>query len=690
MITKVILFSLIVMDTNLFYQSAEFQYFFNSARRSLVLSADAPKFTILAASDLYLHLTHKKRHEVIGRGLFEVYPGNHSDPAEKDSVFSSFMRVIETGLTDELPIFKYEIDIEGSSLKETHYWTNVNEPLLGPDGKVAQIINTTTNITEQIRQEHAVKESENRFRLMAEGTDVMIAVGDETGAAVYFNKAWSEATGRTNEKLLNDGWFDLMHPDDINSVTSILTKAFIEKKAWELEFRMPHKEGGYRWFLARGIPRFSNDNLFAGYIISTIDINDQKKQRAQLQTLIEELQSTNEQLAAISREREFVNEELLRTQKDLIEANIQLTGSENSLMIANHRLSVSEQTLQTAIQSANLGIWYINAETRVITSSSRVKELFGFLTHEEMTLDAAINQVIEEYRDDVVEAINAAIERNDAYDIECPIIGFHDGNLRWVRATGKLYSAENNEPPIFSGTIADITERKKNEQRKNDFISMVSHELKTPLTTMQGYIQILQGKAGTSNDSLASTMLEKAKKQTHRMATLINGFLNVSRLESGQIHIDRKMFDIANLIREVEEEFKASVKSHTILFAPVVTAFVNADFDKIGQVINNLISNAVKYSPYGSTIDVMCKTIIDKVLVCVHDRGAGISQENLPKLFERFFRIENKEYENVSGFGIGLYLCSEIISRHNGKIWVESELGVGSKFYFTLNVEAIN
>jgi PAS domain S-box-containing protein len=673
-------------DSNTFYQSAEFQYYFESAKRSLVLKADAPTFTILAASDLYLKLTHKKRADVLGRGLFDVYPGNHADPAEKDSVFSSFMRVIETGKIDELPVFKYEIAMEGSLLKETHYWTNVNEPLLDKDGNVTQIINTTTNITERIKQEQAIKESEDRFRLMAEGTDVMIAVGDETGAAVYFNKAWSAATGRSVTALLEFGWIDLMHPEDKAPVMAIFQEAFDLQRPWEWEFRMPDKDGGYRWFLARGTPRFINENTFAGYISSTIDIHEQKKHRAQLQSYVEELQSINEQLAATSKESESINNDLRQAQIDLIHTNSQLIESENLLINANHRLSLSEQTLQIAIQSANLGTWYIDAKTRLVTSSIRVKELFGFSPDEDMSLTVALNQVVMEYREEVTEAINAAIEKGVSYDMEFPIIGYHDEKLRWVRATGKLYANQNNGAPIFSGTIADITEQKKNEQLKNDFISMVSHELKTPLTSMQGYIQVLQGREGISQDPFASSMLQKANKQTIRMATLINGFLNVSRLESGQIHMNKERFDMAQLMVEIEEEFLTSIKSHKIVFAPVETVYVWADFDKIGQVVNNLVTNAIKYSPYGSTIHVSCVTRENKAVVCVADEGEGISQENLPRLFERYFRIENKAYENISGFGIGLYLCAEIINRHDGKIWGESELGTGSQFYFTLDV----
>jgi two-component system sensor histidine kinase VicK len=215
---------------------------------------------------------------------------------------------------------------------------------------------------------------------------------------------------------------------------------------------------------------------------------------------------------------------------------------------------------------------------------------------------------------------------------------------------------------------------------------MVSHELKTPLTSLKSYIQILHGRAGKNGDLLASAMLDKANKQASRMTTLINGFLNVSRLESGQIHIDRTYFDLAELMKETQEETLAQVSSHQIVFAPAPTTIVHADRDKIGQILTNVISNAVKYSPLGSTIDISCVTNGGKAVISVKDQGMGISQEELPKLFERYYRAIDTEKHRIAGFGIGLYLCFEIIKRHQGNIWAESEPGKGSKFYFTLPV----
>jgi signal transduction histidine kinase len=126
------------------------------------------------------------------------------------------------------------------------------------------------------------------------------------------------------------------------------------------------------------------------------------------------------------------------------------------------------------------------------------------------------------------------------------------------------------------------------------------------------------------------------------------------------------------------------VTTHQVLFAPVTKTLVMGDYDKIGQVIQNYISNATKYSARNSTIEVQCDQIDGNIRVSVRDQGIGIRKEDLPRLFERFYRVREIETRNISGFGIGLYLCAEVIKRHNGKIWAESKLGEGSTFYFSL------
>jgi PAS domain S-box-containing protein len=668
-----------------FFSSKDFHVFFKNSPRSLVLSADVPRFTMLAVSDTYLNQVHKERQELIGRGLFEVFPGSEGDPDEKGSVLNALLEAIRTKAIVFQPVFKYEIYNTEKGDYETHYWHNRHEPILDEEGNVAYIINTTTNITDRVRLEQAVEDSQKREQALndelAASNQELTEINERLGAANdelqttnkelnISNKALQTAVeqlsaareaaqlGLFDWDLVNhtyawDARFKRMfglsaednpdhyqvmvgrlHPDDRERVK----KAVLDARNYELtggrydiEYRIVGAgDVPVRWARALGKVIFDNNASPVRFIGTLMDITDQ--------------------------------------------------------VLIRQQLEASQERLRLAIESANLGTWFINAKTREIIPSPRVKEMFGFEADDKMTLAVAIDQIAEDYRSMVVDAINGAIEKGESYDIACPVVGFRDGKLRWVRATGKLYPGVNDETPVFSGTLSDITEQKQNEQRKNDFISMVSHELKTPLTSTISYIQVAKKKISASGDQVTAGMLERAGIQLGKMTKLINGFLNVARLEAGKIHIDKKQFDMAVLIKEVEESVVAESTSHRIIFEPVEETWVNVDKDKIEQVLNNFISNAIKYSPLHTLIQIACATKGGYAHVSVKDEGLGIRPQDQEKLFDRFYRVEGQGTKSIAGFGIGLYICKEIVERHEGMIGVSSEPGKGSTFWFTLPI----
>lgn len=349
-------------------------------------------------------------------------------------------------------------------------------------------------------------------------------------------------------------------------------------------------------------------------------------------------------------------------------------------------LDISNKMLGIAIDSAAMGIWSINAQTREFIPSTRLKELFGFNADEKMTYESAIAQIDNKYQPLVTNAVETAINEGEVFDIEYPLKGFHDGKLRWVRANGNLTHDKDGKPGYFAGVMHDITGHKQDEIRKNDFIAMVSHELRTPLTSIHGYIQLLTSRAKKDGDTFSAVKLDRVDFQVRKMTTLISGFLNASSFEAGKIYLNKEEFEMNALLNEVIEEVSVVNVNQNIVLLPCQPLSVKADRDKIGQVINNFLTNAIKYSSVGNNIVVACKKLKDTVEVSVKDDGIGIKAQDQGKLFDRYYRIENKYTQNISGFGLGLYLSGEIIKQHNGKVWVQSELGKGSTFYFSLPV----
>ena len=626
-----------------------------------------------------------------------------------------------------------------------------------------------------------LSESEQRFRTMAEGTDIFIAVADESGNAVYFNKSWVKLTGRSMKDLLDFGWADLIHPEDRDRYINIYLSALAEKKPFTGEFRILTKKGDYRWLLASGPPRFHADGSFAGYISSCIDITERKLieiERLNLNKLIEassefigvaeldmsiqylnpaalqklgwsgisnrtildcvfpedrlmaeeilpgilknntfrqEIRFWNEKtgnpfwiewngfairnetdeivaIATVSpditerklyqEELQGINMEMAAANEELATTNEELAKTHDDLIKYTNKLSDSEEKLRQAIETGRMGTWSINPKTLEVTMSSFVKELLGLPLDKPAEMDMIMKAVNPDYLNMLFSALDYAMKNHLPSDMEYPINNLNNGQEKWVRATGRVFLDQQGNPTEYSGLFIDITEQKLDELRKNDFIGMVSHELKTPLTAITGFVQVLQRKAKKDEDNYAIIALNKAHSQIRKMTAMINGFLNVSRLESGKLLIEKTNFSLDELLKETIEETYVSQSSHQIILNPTCEVNINADRNKIGNVLSNLISNGLKYSDNGTRIEITCKLHDTEVEIQIKDEGIGIKPEDIDKLFERYYRVQGNH--TISGFGIGLYLSAEIIERHGGRIWAESEEGKGSVFYFTL------
>jgi len=351
---------------------------------------------------------------------------------------------------------------------------------------------------------------------------------------------------------------------------------------------------------------------------------------------------------------------------------------------ARKKVERAEESLRMAVDAAELGSYYINVVDRIFVPSPKLKEFFGYAPDEEVPYEAAINQIHPDYRQAAADMVEAAITKGIKFDMEYPVIGHNDGKIRWVRGIGTVQHDNNGTDTYFTGVLHEITEKKQDEMRKNDFIGMVSHELKTPLTSLTAIVQVMNAKLKNSDDPFIANAMGKANIQVKKMSNMINGFLNISRLESGKIFIEKNIFEIDALILEVIDEIQLTAFMHSISLISCPPIKVNADRDKIGSVISNLLTNAIKYSPKAQQIIVNCEKIGNTVQVSIKDEGMGIKPDDLDKLFDRYYRVESKHTSHISGFGIGLYLSAEIVQRHGGKIWAESESGVGSTFYFIL------
>lgn len=225
--------------------------------------------------------------------------------------------------------------------------------------------------------------------------------------------------------------------------------------------------------------------------------------------------------------------------------------------------------------------------------------------------------------------------------------------------------------------------------RKDDFLSIASHELKTPVTSLKAYTQLLQMDAIENADKRRESMLAKMDSQIDKLTSLITDLLDTSKMQNGKLIYNKTFFQLNELIKEIVDEIQVTNASHNITIEKNIPLQLYADRERISQVLSNLLSNAIKYCPD-------CKKIIVKlekkgeIAICsVQDFGNGIVKAQQDKIFERFYRVTGNNLHTYPGLGLGLFIAKEIIERHSGKIWFESEEGVGSTFYFSLPI-AVN
>lgn len=228
-----------------------------------------------------------------------------------------------------------------------------------------------------------------------------------------------------------------------------------------------------------------------------------------------------------------------------------------------------------------------------------------------------------------------------------------------------------------------LAQARAEDHKKDEFISMASHELKTPLTSIKGYIQLLEEQLKDRNDA-SYTYVVKTGNSINRLQRLIEDLLDVSKIQSGRLQFTTTEFELKDAIAESVEEIRHTSSAHNMIVKNLSNCRINGDKNRIIQVLVNLLSNAIKYSPGANEIHIQMSRTGGEVTVGVSDFGIGIPPEHHRKIFQRFHRVPNNF--DFTGLGIGLFICSEIIRRHDGIIWVESDLGKGSTFYFCLPV----
>ena len=342
------------------------------------------------------------------------------------------------------------------------------------------------------------------------------------------------------------------------------------------------------------------------------------------------------------------------------------------------------ERLRLLIQNSNDIITILSKEGDIIYESESVERVLGYKTNERVGKNIFKDPIVhpEDIKakegafkkaattpDEMVKAEFRLKHKNGSYiDIEAVYVNLLDD-------------------PLIKGIVAnyhDIAEQKKNERQREEFVSIASHELKTPVTSMKGYVEILKDIVSSDGNPAATELFQKLDHQVDRLSGLIRDLLDLTRIREGLLVFKRNSFNIDKLLNQVVNEMQLGTKKHLIVADLRAGKEIVGDKERIAQVVSNLLSNALKYSPDADKVIVTSNSDEENVTVCVQDFGIGINAEMQEKTFERFYRLTDGNTNIYPGLGLGLYIAAEIVKGHGGTINVKSKKNNGSVFCFTI------
>lgn len=361
------------------------------------------------------------------------------------------------------------------------------------------------------------------------------------------------------------------------------------------------------------------------------------------------------------------------------------TGLVKPYNLLFRNLKQSEERFRNLYEEAPNAYVSVGINGKIERANRSAVELFGY-SREELT-----GRPVFDLYDDTP---NGKTKAQDVFQRFLAGEEIHDEELEMRRADGSKVWASLSVRPIRDDQgrviasrsgIVDITEHKKIDQLKDDFISLVSHELRSPMTVITGAINTVLTEGPRLSQQETHQLLEDAASEADTLSHLLGNLLELSRIQASRLHLYAEEISVRKVIHDAVDEIKHQSLTHKfIIDAPAETPLVYADELRIGRILYNLLENAVKYSPHGGEIRVLVKPKDEHLVIGVSDNGIGVSQSDQAKLFEPFQRLEDSRPDSARGVGLGLLVCRRLVEAHNGQIWVESEPGQGTTFFFTI------
>jgi PAS domain S-box-containing protein len=361
------------------------------------------------------------------------------------------------------------------------------------------------------------------------------------------------------------------------------------------------------------------------------------------------------------------------------------------------RLRESKDQLEIIFQNVADGITVQDTKGKLIYVNEAAAQASGFSSREEMLrvtpqqmMSIVQNRFVitnKEGKEITIQDLPGREALSGKFPPEITV-GFYDKETdqqRWSLIKARPIFDEDGNVQLAVNIITDITESKELERRKDEFLSIASHELKTPLTTIKAYVQLLEQYFKKQKEDIPFLYLEKIDAYIHKLTGLIGDLLDVSKIQAGKLQFNTEVFEFDPVVKNCIDDIQPTTKSHKIIRQGYTRQKIKGDVIRIEQVINNLLTNAIKYSPGADKVIVRSEVKGKNIILSVQDFGIGIDEEHQNKIFEKFYRSDEVT-KGFSGLGIGLFLSQEITLRHHGKIWVKSKKNHGSTFFISIPI----
>lgn len=544
-------------------------------------------------------------------------------PDDRDKVQAVVDRAMENG--EPFEVLQRVIGPEG----RTRHVETRGQATRRPDGQVSGLTGTSQDITVAHNAERARRAAEEQFRAYVENTAEWVWALDPRGFLTYSNRAVFDILGYEPEELIGKDVRPLVEPKARAATERLLPEVIAGRQRWNgIVRRFLHKNGEWRYLESSGMPVLDDTGRFVGFRGAERDITGRK--------------------------------------------------------LAEEALRRSEERFQLAASATNDVIWDFDVPTGAIWRNEGMRRLFGHADGVQQMegWEALLHP-------DERAGVRARLDTFLASDRETWTDEYRlrrgDGSYAWVLDRGIAVRADG-KPVRMIGSMIDISDRKEAERMKSDFVSFVSHQLRTPLAGMNWMLELAA--EAEHLPAQARDYIGEARESAARLSTLVNDLLDIARLESGRTMMAHHAVRLDEVTRSVLREMQTVIddKHHRVTYETAGAAPALGDEQMLRQVIANLLSNAIKYTPDGGRIDVRLTQRKDLVEWSVSDNGMGIPRAAQGRLFEKFYRADNAISKEAEGTGLGLHLVRLVVEHAGGQIWCDSEEGEGSRFTFTLPV----